>query len=424
MRILVVGAGGREHALVRRLAEDQACHDLQAAPGNPGIAGLVPCHPVSTTNIDGLLALARDLDPELVVIGPEQPLADGLADRLRAEGRAVLGPSAAAARLETSKAFAKAFMARHGVPTAAFETCHSREEAVAAIDRFGIPVVVKADGLAAGKGVVVAASRDEAVTAVNAAMAERRFGAAGDTLVIEECLVGVEASFFALCDGTHACYLGSAQDHKRVFDGDEGPNTGGMGAFSPSPLIDDAMCARVMQEIVRPVVDGMGADGEPYMGVLFVGLMLTADGPKVIEFNVRFGDPETQVLVPLIDGDFGDLLHCAATGRLDNVAVAHRDGAAVVVVLASGGYPGAFTRGRRIDGVDTAAQADGVHVIHAGTAQTTSGDLVTDGGRVLGIVARGADHRDAITRAYGAAARVSFEGMHYRRDIGRRAWAP
>jgi phosphoribosylamine--glycine ligase len=315
-------------------------------------------------------------------------------------------------------------MAAHGIPTAGFEICRSVADALAAIDRFGVPVVVKADGLAAGKGVVVAATRDEAVAAVRAAMEDRRFGAAGDVVVIEECLRGVEASFFALCDGARASYLGSAQDHKRVFDDDQGPNTGGMGAFSPSLLIDDAMRERVMREIVDPVVAGMRAAGDPFVGVLFVGLMLTADGPRVIEFNVRFGDPETQVLLPLIVGEFGDLLRQAAAGALTGEPIAHLSGAAVAVVLASGGYPGTFSRGHAIHGLDAASAIPGVHVIHAGTTRAASGELQSDGGRVLAIVAEAPDHASAILRAYAGVACVEFEGVQFRRDIGRTALAP
>ncbi len=425
MRILVVGSGGREHALVRRLSQDLVCHDLHAAPGNPGIAELATCHPVAVGDVDGLVALAARLAADLVVVGPEQPLADGLVDRLRAAGQPVMGPTAACARLETSKAFAKDFMARHHVPTARFAVCRTAAAALEAMDAFGLPVVVKADGLAAGKGVVVAASREEAVQAVEAAMAEHRFGSAGDVLVIEECLTGVEASFFALCDGGRACYLGSAQDHKRIFDEDRGPNTGGMGAFAPSPLIDAAMRDRVMREIVEPVVSGMREEGAAFTGVLFVGLMLTPDGPMVIEFNVRFGDPETQVVLPLLGSDFGDLLFRAATGQIDDVEVSHRPGAAVAVVLASGGYPGAFARGFEIRGLDKAAEVEGAHVIHAGTTRdAVTGVIRTDGGRVVAVVAEAADLRLAIARAYAGVARVTFDGMQFRRDIGQRALAP
>jgi phosphoribosylamine--glycine ligase len=370
------------------------------------------------------VALSLHLDVDLVVVGPEQPLADGLADRLIAVGTPVMGPTAACARLETSKAFAKQFMAAHAIPTAAFVVCRSTTEALAAIDRVGIPVVVKADGLAAGKGVVVATTRDEALAAVAAAMDEHRFGAAGDVVVIEECLQGVEASFFALCDGVGACYLGSAQDHKRVFDDDRGPNTGGMGAFAPSSLIDDTTRDRVMRDVVAPVVEGMRAAGHPFAGVLFVGLMLTADGPKVIEFNVRFGDPETQVVLPLIGGELGDLLHQAATATLPGEPVAHLPGAAVAVVLASAGYPGAFTRGHVIRGLDAASATPGVHVIHAGTTRTASGEVLTDGGRVLAIVAEAPDHASAIRQAYAGVACVGFEGIQFRSDIGQKALVP
>ena len=422
MRILVVGSGAREHALAWKLSQDAGVDEVLATPGNPGMAAVARLTPTGSLAPDALLALAEAERPDLTIIGPEQPLADGVVDGFAGAGHLVFGPSRAAARLETSKAFAKAFMGRHRVPTARHETCTTPAAALAAVDRLGLPVVVKADGLAAGKGVVVASDRETALGAIDAAMVAAEFGEAGRTLVVEECLVGEEASFFALCDGRRAVPVGTAQDHKRAFDGDQGPNTGGMGAFAPSPLVDEGLADRVMREIVDPVVAGMAAEGSPYRGVLYVGLMLTIDGPKVIEFNVRFGDPETQVVLPAVDEPLAPLLAAAAAGRLDAGAVRRSSRPCVGVVLASGGYPGPCERGKIISGVDEAAALDHVVVFHAGT-RVEAGHLVTSGGRVLTVVASGDDFAAAIRRAYEAAARISFEGCRYRTDIGQKALA-
>jgi phosphoribosylamine--glycine ligase len=318
MKVLVVGSGGREHALTARLASEPDVDAVVCAPGNPGIARLASIAPVDLSNPDALLAIAVRERIDLTVVGPELPLDRGVVDRFQSEGRRIFGPSRRAAQLECSKAFAKDFMARHGVPTARYRVCAEAETArrVIASGEFGLPVVVKADGLAAGKGVVVAATSAEAEAAIHAAMEEQQFGDAGASVVIEECLTGPEVSFFAICDGARAMPLTSAQDHKRIFDGDRGPNTGGMGAFAPSPLLDEALRARIMREIVTPVVEGMRADGVEYRGFLYAGLMLTCDGPKVIEFNVRFGDPEAQVVMPLISGELAPLLAAAAEGHL------------------------------------------------------------------------------------------------------------
>jgi phosphoribosylamine--glycine ligase len=423
MKLLVVGSGGREHALAARLAADPPVSSVLCAPGNPGIAEVAQLCPVAATDVGGIVALARAEQVALVVVGPEAPLGLGLADRLAEVGIPVFGPSAAAARLETSKVFAKQFMQRHGVPTAAFAVCASADEARQALATFGAPVVVKADGLAAGKGVVVATTLEEAHSAVDAAMVTRAFGDAGATLVVEECLRGREASFFVVSDGTMAVPAGSAEDHKRALDGDQGPNTGGMGAFAPSPLIDRSMTGRVIREIVEPVLAGMRAEGCPFVGFLYVGLMLTAAGPKVIEFNVRFGDPEAQVVLPLVDGELAPLLLRAATGALrPGDVVSFRPEVAVGVVAASGGYPGPFEKGKPITGLDSAARVAGTQVFHAGTS-VREGQLVTDGGRVLTVVGRAASYREAIARAYQAVDLVHFEPMHMRRDIGKRALA-
>lgn len=421
MRVLIAGGGGREHAIAWRLHREPAT-TLFCAPGNAGIAGLAHTFAIDPADPDALLALTERESIDLTVIGPELPLDRGVVDRFRAEGRRIFGPARAAAQLECSKAFAKAFMARHGIPTARYRVCESSAEARAAIDsgEFGFPVVLKADGLAAGKGVVIAADRAEAYDAVRAAMDERQFGAAGARLVIEECLSGPEVSFFALCDGTRALPIASAQDHKRIFDDDRGPNTGGMGAFAPSPLVDASTRAEIMREIVEPVLRGMRAEGTEYRGFLYAGLMMTCSGPKVIEYNVRFGDPEAQAVMPLIGGDFRALLAASADGDLRGHEVTLREGVSVGIVLAAGGYPGAVQNGAPISGLDRAAAVPDVTIFHAGTARR--GDqIVTAGGRVLTVVATAATYRAAIDRAYEAAALISFEGIQYRRDIGRKA---
>jgi phosphoribosylamine--glycine ligase len=421
VNVLVVGSGGREHALVRALSRGTEIA-VTCAPGNAGIAHDARVEPVDVRDADALLSLARRIGAELTVVGPELPLDRGVADRFRDHGARIFGPSRAAAQLECSKAFAKAFMSRHGIPTARYRVCESAADAHQLIERgeLGMPVVIKADGLAAGKGVVVATDRAEADAAVRAMMEEQQFGTAGTRVVIEECLSGPEVSFFAICDGTVAVPLGSAQDHKRVFDGDRGPNTGGMGAFAPSPLMDVALEARVMQEIVEPVMRGMRAEGHEYRGFLYVGLMLTCDGPKVIEFNVRFGDPEAQVVLPLVEGDLASMLAAAADGAIGQSRVTLSPDVTVGVVLASGGYPGPIAEGMPIAGIDDADALTGVDVYHAATAQKDGG-LVTAGGRVLTVVGRGSTFDDAIARAYAGVSRITFDRMQYRRDIGRKA---
>jgi phosphoribosylamine--glycine ligase len=422
VKVLVVGSGAREHALASKLAIESGVDTIVCAPGNPGMARVARLAPVDPSDPDALLALADREGIDLTIIGPELPLNRGVVDRFESAGRRIFGPSRAAAQLECSKAFAKDFMARHGIPTARYRVCASAADARRAIasGEFGLPVVVKADGLAAGKGVVVASSAAEADAAIRGAMEEHQFGDAGARVVIEECLEGPELSFFAVCDGTRAVSLTSAQDHKRIFDDDRGPNTGGMGAFSPSPLVDEALEARIMREIVTPVVQGMRAEGIPYRGFLYAGLMLTCDGPKVIEFNVRFGDPEAQVVMPLIADDLLPSLIAASDGSLPPAPIALRDRVAVGVVLASEGYPGSVPSGRVIRGLDEAEQLGDVAVFHAGTALENSA-VITAGGRVLTVVATAPDYAAAIARAYEAAGRISFEGMQFRRDIGARA---
>lgn len=422
MKVLVVGNGGREHALAWKLASERSVTEVVCAPGNAGIASVARIADINAGDPAALAAFAEREMIDLTVVGPELPLDRGIVDLFRSRRLRIFGPSRAAAQLECSKVFAKGFMARHGIPTARYRVCDTAASAHAMVasGELGFPLVVKADGLAAGKGVVVAADRESAASAVRAAMEERLFGEAGSRVVLEECLAGPEVSFFAICDGTRATALMSAQDHKRVFDGDEGPNTGGMGAFAPSLLIDRAMQLRIMKEIVDPVVAGLRRDGSAYCGFLYAGLMLTCAGPKVIEFNVRFGDPEAQVVIPMIAEDLAPRLAAAADGALDDRPLAFRPEPHVGVVLASQGYPAAGPVGMPITGLDAAARLDDVFVFHAGTARQGTA-IVTAGGRVLTVVGRGASFADAIARAYEGVSKIAFDGMHYRTDIGRKA---
>ena len=422
MKILVVGGGGREHALVWKLAGETGVTEVLCAPGNPGLARLARCITADPGDPVSILGVATHERVDFTVVGPEVPLSRGLVDLLTSNGRRIFGPTQAAAALESSKAFAKDFMARHGIPTARFVTCASAADALNLIERneFGFPVVLKADGLAAGKGVIIASDRRTAESAIRSMMVERRFGASGERVVVEEFLVGQEASYFVLADGERCVPFSSAQDHKRIFDDDQGPNTGGMGAFAPSPLISGPMEARILDEIVRPLLAGMAAEGTPYRGVLYVGLMISPDGPRVIEFNVRFGDPEAQVLLPMLDEGLAPLLEAASRGALPDRAARFRPEPHVGVVLAAAGYPDEPRTGDPISGLDAAAGVRGALVFHAGTRR--DGDrVITAGGRVLNVVGRGASYRDAIGVAYRAAGEIHFEGMQFRRDIGRKA---
>jgi len=424
MKILVIGGGAREHALAWRLSRERNVDRVVCAPGNPGIAAVAQCIPVNPADPNDLLRVAEHNEIDVTVVGPELPLSRGVVDVFSAAGRPIVGPTKAAAALESSKAFAKAFMARHHVPTAGFRVCESPGDALKIVARgeLGYPLVLKADGLAAGKGVVIAGDRETAEAVVRSMMVERRFGDAGDRVVLEEFLVGHEASFFVLADGTDFVTLGSAQDHKRIFDDDEGPNTGGMGAFSPSALITPEIDRRVCDEIVRPVLAGMDEEGHPYRGFLYVGLMLTSDGPRVVEFNVRFGDPEAQVVLPMLDEDLSWLLSETATGALPSRPATFRNEPHVGVVLAAGGYPDSPKLGKAISGIDEASREPGALVFHAGTAMQGD-ELVTAGGRVLTVVGRGPTYRDAIDIAYRAASKIQFDGMQFRHDIGRKALA-
>jgi phosphoribosylamine--glycine ligase len=422
MRILILGSGAREHALARRLVLEVGRDNVICAPGNAGIAQIAATGDVSLTNLNDILDLAEREVVTLTIVGPELPLSIGVADHFAAAGRPLLGPTRAAARIETSKVWAKQFMSRHNVPTAQFVVAESTDVAYETIasERFGWPLVIKADGLAAGKGVVLAGELREAVPAVDEMLSGARFGDAGRRVVLEECLKGPEVSFFVLTDGRVAMPLGSAQDHKRALDNDHGPNTGGMGAFAPSPLMTPALEQQVMETIVHPVLAGMRAEGHPYRGFLYCGLMLTRKGPMVIEFNARLGDPEAQVILPLIDEPLLPLLDAAAAGSLPERPVRLSHEPRVGVVMASGGYPDTFQVGKAITGLADAAALEGVEVYHAGTA-LTDGTIVTSGGRVLTVVGRGHDFKAAIARAYEGVARIRFEGAHYRTDIGKKA---
>ncbi len=419
MKVLVVGSGGREHTLCWALSRSPRVETVRCAPGNAGIGDHAERVDLAADDVDGLTRHAVEESYDLVVIGPEAPLVAGLADRLRAAGVAVFGPSAEAARLEGSKAHSKEFMERHGVPTAAFRVFDDIAALEAHLRAPGTayPLVLKADGLAAGKGVLIVDDVEAAVDGARAMLVDRVFGDAGRRVVVEECLRGTEASFFVLCDGERFVELATCQDYKRVRDGDRGPNTGGMGTYSPSAYLDAAMRERIVSEIVRPTVDGLAAEGTPYRGVLFIGVMLTDDGPKVLEYNCRFGDPETQVLLPRLDGDWADLLERCALGRLEGVDVRWTPRAAVCVVLASEGYPGSYPKGLPIDGLDRAAELDGVLVFHAGTTHDAAGRVVTSGGRVLGVTALGDDLADARERVYAAVAAIEWTGAQHRSDI-------
>jgi len=437
MKLLVIGSGGREHALAWKLAQSPRVSQVYVAPGNGGTAtedGLVN---VPLTSIPSLVEFVRrDPDIAFTVVGPEAPLAAGIVDAFRAAGLKIFGPTQAAAQLESSKDFAKQFMARHGIPTAAFGTFTDAAPAHAYIDAHGAPIVVKADGLAAGKGVVVATTAEEAHAAVDAMLASNTLGCAGHRVVIEECLLGEEASFIVMVDGEHVLALASSQDHKRLQDHDQGPNTGGMGAYSPAPVVTPELHARIMREVIHPTVEGMAADGIRYTGFLYAGIMVGADGaPKVLEFNCRMGDPETQPIMMRLKSDLVALVDAAINGRLDQIETEWDRRTALAVVLAAAGYPDAPQKGATISGVNSAsslldsrlpafgalpAAADDLHVFHAGTA-TQDGRTVVNGGRVLVVTALGDSVRMAQKRAYEAVAAIHFDGMQYRRDIGWRA---
>jgi phosphoribosylamine--glycine ligase len=420
LNILLVGSGGREHALAWKIAQSPLCGRLVAAPGNPGIAQLAELRAVKVTDVAGMVALAREIAADLVVVGPESALEVGLADELAKAGIPCFGGSALAARLETSKAFTKDFCARHALPTAGYGVFTDAASAGTFLDTLEAPFVIKADGLAAGKGVVIAATREDADAAV-LDMLGGRFGSAGARVVIEEFMHGEEASLFAICDGKTAVLFGAAQDHKRAYDGDEGPNTGGMGTYSPPPVLTQALIDQAWRELVIPTIDGMAAEGCPYVGVLYAGLMLTEAGPKLVEYNARFGDPECQTLMLRLESDLVPLLLAAARGQLAGAAKpVWREEAAICVVLAAEGYPDAPRTGGLIQGADSEFGGEAV-IFHAGTTRDAEGRLVASGGRVLNVCALGATLHEARDVAYAALGTVSLEGGFYRSDIGWRA---
>jgi phosphoribosylamine--glycine ligase len=420
MNILVVGSGGREHALVWKIAQSPLVKRVFCAPGNPGTADIATNVPVAVDDLPGLLALARQEQIDLTVVGPELPLSLGIVDLFEEYGFKVFGPRRNAAIIEGSKAFSKDLMQKYDIPTAFYEVFTDVEPALAYIDRHGAPIVVKADGLAAGKGVIVAQTVEEAKAAVTEMLSGNAFGDAGSRVVIEEFLRGEEASFLAFTDGRNIIPLASAQDHKAVFDGDQGPNTGGMGAYSPAPVVTPAIHDIAMAQVMRRAVDGMAAEGRPYRGVLYAGLMIDGDSVKTLEFNARFGDPECQPLLMRMKSDIVPVLMGVASGDISGMELEWYDQATVCVVMASGGYPGDYRKGDVITGLDAAAKIDDLVVFHAGTAGR-EGQVVTSGGRVLGVTARGASVADAIQRAYEGVAAISWDGVHYRRDIGAKA---
>jgi len=420
MRILIIGSGGREHAIAWALHNSPTPTDLFIAPGNGGTDQVGSNVDINVSRAEEVLRFVESESIDMVVIGPEQPLVDGLADDLRAAGTPVVGPSAAAARLEGSKAFSKDFMSRHDIPTAAYRSFgrHELVDALAFVRAEGAPIVVKASGLAAGKGAIVCETLDDAETALNELLGEGRLGDAADTVVVESFMRGEEASLFVLTDGSEYVLLPTAQDHKRIGEGDTGPNTGGMGAYAPAPVMTEARIEEAIQKVVVPTLEGMKAEGHPYQGILYVGLMMTEDGPKVVEYNCRLGDPETQVVLPMLDCDVVRLFYALATGTLGEVEVSMHEGASACVVMASAGYPGSYEKGKEIEGLGK-GEADQCVVFHAGTRRTDTG-WVTSGGRVLAVSARGADLQDALDRAYTRLEEIGFEGATHRRDIGHR----
>ncbi|HOO55235.1 MAG TPA: phosphoribosylamine--glycine ligase [bacterium] len=419
MKILVVGGGGREHTLCWKLAQSDSVEKIYCAPGNAGIAGVAECVPIAADAIDDLARFASEKGIDLTVAGPELPLTLGLTDRFEEQGLKVFGPSRACAQLEGSKVFAKEFMKEFGIPTAGYEVFEKLEDAVAHLDKIDYPTVIKADGLAAGKGVLVAKTRDEADAFLKDIMLDRVFGEAGSCVIIEDCLQGEETSILALSDGKNMVVLTPSQDHKRALDDDMGPNTGGMGAYSPVSIVTPDLIDEIREKVLQRVVDGMNERGTPYVGVIYAGLMLTEKGPSVLEFNVRFGDPETQVVVPLIEGDLAEMFHAAVNGDVKTARWKPASRSALCVVMASGGYPGSYEKGKVIEGLEEAANMDDVIVFHAGTSEK-DGEFVTGGGRVLGITGMGETLQEAQDKVYEAVKKIRWDNVQYRTDIGKR----
>ena len=420
MKILVIGSGGREHALVWKLRQSARVSEIYCAPGNGGISQVGTCVPVDIKSLESLVSLAERLKPDMTVVGPELPLTLGVVDEFTLRGWRIFGPTKAAAQLESSKSFAKQFLQRHHIPTAHYAICNSVEEVREALSHFHMPVVVKADGLAAGKGVVIARSKEEAMATAGEMLTGKMLGPAGSRVVLEECLQGEELSFLVFSDGERVAPLVAAQDHKRLGDGDTGPNTGGMGAYSTPAIIDDQMRDWLINHIARPVVAGMKAEGTEFKGVLYCGLMMTARGPMVLEFNCRFGDPETQPILMRLESDLVEALEASIDGRVSEGNFRWSDDSSVCVVMASGGYPGTFDSGKKIMGLEQASAMPGVMLFHAGTTYR-DGAYYTSGGRVLGVSARAPELKTAVQRVYEAVSSIGFEGAHYRKDIAARA---
>ncbi len=419
MKVSLLGSGGREHALAWKIKQSPRVTELYCAPGNGGICADAQCVPVDVKSVDAILEVANRLRPDLTVVGPELPLTAGVVDEFLKRDLPIFGPAAKAARLESSKIFAKEFMQRHHIPTAHYTVCTSAAEIKNALNLFSAPVVVKADGLAAGKGVVIAKTKDEAAQVAAEMLTGAMLGEAGRRVIFEECLQGEELSFLVMSDGERVVPLVAAQDHKRVGDGDTGPNTGGMGAYSTPNIVDAEMSEWLIAHVAKPVVDGMAAEGTPYKGILYCGLMMTARGPQVLEFNCRFGDPETQPILMRLESDLVDAMEASIQGRASEGDFRWSNDSTVCVVLASGGYPGAYEAGKKIEGIRAADELAGVKVFHAGTSMRDGG-YYTSGGRVLGVTARASDLRAAVDLAYRAVGQIRFEGMHYRRDIAAR----
>ena len=420
MQVLVIGGGGREHTLVWKLAQSKSVTKIYAAPGNPGMKGLAECVDLDIADLDGLADWAEKHAIDLTVVGPEAPLVAGIVDVFKARGLTIFGPSAKAAEIEGSKIFSKELMEKYGVPTAFFKVCDNLADARAFVEEKGAPIVIKADGLAAGKGVVVAMTKDEALDALDDMMGHHKFGSAGNRVVIEEFMEGEEASLLAFTDGKNIVPMLAAQDHKRVNDGDQGPNTGGMGAYCPAPVMTAALKEKTVKEVLRPIVDALAKEGRPYSGCLYAGLMIKGDSVKVVEFNARFGDPETQVVLPLLQSDLAEIMAACAKGTLQPEMVEWSDKAAVGVVMASGGYPGSYKKGLPITGLKAAGAMEDVVVFHAGTREE-DGKILTNGGRVLGVTAVADDIPSAQQKAYDAVDKIHFEGAHFRQDIAWRA---
>lgn len=420
MKVLVIGSGGREHALVWKLRQSPRITKLYCAPGNGGIASEAECLAVDVASLDSMVALANQIRPDLTIVGPELPLQLGIVDEFTRRGWRIFGPTKAAALLETSKSFAKEFLQRHHIPTAHYAICKSIEEVRSALHHFHAPVVVKADGLAAGKGVVIAKSKEEAATVASEMLSGKMLGDAGRRVVLEEFLQGDELSFLVVSDGERVAPLVAAQDHKRVGDGDTGPNTGGMGAYTTPAIIDDQMRDWLITHVAKPVVAGMKQEGAEYRGVLYCGLMMTARGPMVLEFNCRFGDPETQPILMRLKSDLLEALEASVEGRTSDGDFRWSSESAVCVVMASGGYPGTYEAGKKIVGLEQADSLDGTKVFHAGTSRS-DGTYYTSGGRVLGVTVRAPQLQEAVAKAYSACNTIGFDGAHYRKDIGARA---